>query len=118
MEMQTPILSVVIPAYNVEEFIRPAIESVLSQPFQDLEVIVVEDGSTDATARRITESPGPRVRVISKRNGGLAAARNTGNRAAKGKYIALLDGDDIWFRDYATRHVNALDRNPSRRDQL
>ncbi len=108
-----PILSVVIPAYNVEQFIRPAIDSVLSQSFKDLEVIVVNDGSTDSTARRVAQVDDPRVRMISKPNGGLSAARNTGIRAAKGKYIALLDGDDVWSPDYATRHVDVLSRDPS-----
>jgi glycosyltransferase involved in cell wall biosynthesis len=112
-DSEAPVLSVVIPAYNVEAFIRPAIDSVLSQSFRDLEVIVVDDGSTDSTRERIAVISDPRVRTISKQNGGLPAARNTGIRASRGRYIALLDGDDVWFPGYAMCHVGALDRNPT-----
>jgi glycosyltransferase involved in cell wall biosynthesis len=105
----SPILSVVIPAYNVAKFIAPAIESVLSQSFTDLEAIVVDDGSTDATAAVVRRISDDRLHLISRPNGGLPAARNTGIRAARGKYIALLDGDDVWMSGYAARHVSALD---------
>lgn len=108
-----PVLSVIIPAYNVEEFIRPAIDSVLSQSFRDLEVIVVDDGSTDSTVRRVAEVDDPRIRMITRLNGGLSVARNTGIRVATGKYIALLDGDDVWFPGYAQSHVTMLDENPT-----
>jgi len=108
-----PVLSVVIPAYNVEHFVGPAIESVLSQDFQDLEVIVVDDGSSDNTPQRVAEFDDARVRMISQPNGGLAAARNTGIRAARGRYIALLDGDDVWLPGYARRHVQALEEDPA-----
>jgi glycosyltransferase involved in cell wall biosynthesis len=108
-----PVLSVVIPAYNVEEFIVPAIHSVLAQSFGDLEVIVVNDGSTDATEARVQRISDMRVRMICRSNGGLSAARNTGIRAVGGRYIALLDGDDVWLPGYAARHVAALDADPT-----
>lgn len=108
-----PTLSVIIPAYNVEQFIVPAVESVLSQGFQDLEVIVVNDGSNDATAIRLQKLDDPRLRVIHQPNGGLSAARNAGITNAKGRYIALLDGDDVWFPGCAQAHVQALDQDPT-----
>lgn len=108
----SPTLSVVIPAYNIEQFIGPAIDSVLSQSVKDLEVIVVDDGSTDSTAAVVHRIADSRVQLISRLNGGLSAARNTGIRAARGKYIALLDGDDVWLPGYAARHISALDSEP------
>ena len=107
-----PLLSVVIPAFNVQDFIGPAIESVLSQSFRDMEVIIVDDGSTDTTSQVIAQFHDPRIRVIHKLNGGLAAARNSGIREARGNYIALLDGDDIWFPGYAESHVVAMESDP------
>ena len=104
-----PVLSLIIPAYNVEDFIVPAINSVLTQSFKDFEVIVVNDGSTDATEERVQKISDDRVVLISRENGGLSAARNTGIRAARGRYIALLDGDDVWYPEYAMRHVSAFD---------
>ena len=112
-EPSSPILSVIIPAYNVEDFIVPAIHSVLTQSLNDLEVIVVNDGSTDATEARVQGIADERVHLIYRENGGLSAARNTGIRAAGGRYIALLDGDDVWLPGYAARHVSALDTDPT-----
>ncbi len=109
----SPTLTVVIPAYNVEAFILPAVHSVLSQAYSDLEVIVVDDGSTDGTEGRVREVADHRLRVIRRPNGGLSAARNTGIRAARGKYIALLDADDLWFPGYAATHVSALEADAS-----
>lgn len=106
-----PTLSVVIPAYNVEQFILPAVGSVLSQSYHDLEVIVVNDGSTDATPRRLEEVRDQRLRIIHQPNRGLSAARNTGIRHARGSYIAMLDGDDVWFPGYAQAHVCVLRQN-------
>lgn len=108
-----PLLTVIIPAYNVEEFIGPALQSVLAQSYRNLEVIVVNDGSTDETAEHAASFNDPRLRIISRPNGGLSAARNTGLDAANGKYIALLDGDDLWFPGYATAHLAALEGDPS-----
>ncbi|MEI8207710.1 MAG: glycosyltransferase [Methylococcales bacterium] len=108
-EHAAPTLSVIIPAFNVQDFIAATIESVLSQSFRDMEVIVVDDGSTDTTLQVITGFQDPRIRVIHKENCGLSAARNTGIRVAQGRYIALLDGDDVWFPGYAERHVAAME---------
>ena len=96
--MSAPFISVVIPAYNGASFIREAIDSVFAQSFDDYDVLVVDDGSTDET-RAIVESYGDRVRYHYQENQGLAVARNTGLRLAGGRYITYLDADDIWEPD-------------------
>jgi glycosyltransferase involved in cell wall biosynthesis len=109
--MSLPV-SVVIPAYNVESFILPAIYSALSQSVQDVEVIVVDDGSTDATALLAASVEDKRVRILRQENAGLSAARNAGIRAAQGKYIGFLDGDDIWFPSKAREHLGPMEADP------
>ena len=102
--------SVVIPAYNEEALLPRAIESVLAQTYAPEEIIVVDDGSKDATAA--VASSYSEVSCISKDNGGLAAARNTGIEAASYEYIAFLDSDDEWLPNYLENaHVR------SRRDR-
>ncbi|MGK2964547.1 MAG: glycosyltransferase family 2 protein [Tepidiformaceae bacterium] len=87
-------ISVIVPAYNGERFLRDALESVFAQTLRPDEVIVVDDGSTDGTASVAQAFPG--VRLIQQANRGLPGARNTGIAAARGPWIALLDADDIW----------------------
>ena len=88
-------VSAVIPAYNAELFISETIQSVLNQTMEVLEIIVVDDGSSDRTAE--VAAAFPRTRVIQRPNGGQSAARNTGIHAAQGDWIALLDHDDVWL---------------------
>lgn len=93
-----PVISVIIPAYNYGRYLSEAIESVFAQTFTDFELIIVDDGSTDDTAAVVREYlSDPRVCYIYQKNRGPSAARNTGIRLARGKYIALLDGDDVWM---------------------
>lgn len=99
MEMhndQNPAVSVVVPVYNVEAYLRECVDSVLAQTIQDLEIILVDDGATDGSGRMCDAyaARDPRIRVIHQANGGLSAARNTGLDAAKGKYVYFLDSDD------------------------
>jgi glycosyltransferase involved in cell wall biosynthesis len=101
-------VSVVIPAYNAESTLAETVNSVLAQTFTDFEVIVVNDGSRDATAA-IAGSYGPRVRCISKENEGQSVARNVGIRAAEGQLIALLDHDDLWRPDKLERQVSLME---------
>lgn len=97
---QMPAISVIIPAYNHEQYIEQTLNSVFSQTFTDYEIIVVNDGSPDCTADRIKPYLSKKnVRYFEKKNGGQAAARNFGLRKAKGKYIAFLDDDDLWPAD-------------------
>ena len=93
--MSGPSVSVVIPAYNAELYIGAALESVLGQTHEPMEVIVIDDGSTDATADRV-RAYGSRVHYMRQPNGGVGAARNRGVDASTGEYIAFLDADDIW----------------------
>lgn len=90
-----PLVSVVIPAFNCARFIREAVDSVLAQDYGALEVIVVDDGSTDDTGL-ILASFGARIQVLSQPNRGCAAARNLGIAHSQGRYVAFLDGDDVW----------------------
>ncbi len=91
-----PLISVVIPAYNAEQYVKEAAESVLAQTYRPLEIICVDDASTDGTAD-VLASFGERVRVIRRaENGGGAAARNDGLALARGEYVAFLDADDFW----------------------
>lgn len=89
-----PIFSVVIPAYNRAHVITRAVQSVLNQTFSDFELIIVDDGSTDATKKVVETFKDPRIRYIYQTNKGRSAARNAGAALALGKYIAFLDSDD------------------------
>lgn len=91
-----PKVSIIVPVYNIEPYIARCIDSVLSQSLKDIEIICVNDGSTDASLRIIEQyrKLDKRVKIINKENGGLSSARNAGVSAAHGKYILLLDGDD------------------------
>lgn len=88
-------VSVIMPAYNAERFIRESVDSALAQTHPDVEVIVVDDSSTDGTPR-ILAAYGERIRVHRQPNSGAAAARNTAARLATGEWLALLDADDVW----------------------
>jgi glycosyltransferase involved in cell wall biosynthesis len=96
--MGHPLISVIIPAYNAERFLAETLESVLAQDYAPFEVIVVNDGSTDRTAA-VAAGFGGRVRAVYQPNGGLAAARNLGLRAARGELIGFCDADDCWTAD-------------------
>jgi len=89
-------VSIIIPTYNRAEYIGKAIESVLAQTYKDYEIIIVDDGSIDNT-KQVLEPYMNRIRYICQGNGGVSAARNTGIKAAKGKWIAFLDSDDRWL---------------------
>ena len=106
---KTPLVSVVIPAHNCERFIGQTIESVLGQSLNDLEVIVVDDGSVDGTGRLALRYGNP-VRVVTQDNAGVCVARNRGIGEATGLYIALLDQDDYWFPDKLEQQVGLLER--------
>ena len=87
-------VSVIIPLYNGAAYIERSIHSVLNQTFQEFEIVVVDDGSTDDGPQRVTAFHLPHIRLIRKANGGVSAARNTGIREARYGLIAFLDADD------------------------
>ncbi len=106
-----PRVSVVIPAYNHARFLPEALDSVLAQTFRDFEVLVVDDGSTDAT-REVVAAYGNRIRYVHQPNAGQAAARNRGIRETSGGLLAFLDADDSWFPEKLASQVAYLDTHP------
>ena len=106
-----PAVSVVIVTYNKADTVGAAIESVLRQTFSDLEILVVDDGSTDDTARKVA-AYGERVRYIRKMNGGTGSARNRGIQEARSRYVAFLDGDDLWLPRKLERQMEAFGKEP------
>ena len=104
-----PFFSTVIPVFNRAELIRPTLDSVLAQDAGDQEVIVVDDGSTDATLQTLA-SYSDRIRVLSQNNSGPAVARNLGIANATGKYITILDSDDLWFPWTLATYAEAIER--------
>ena len=106
------LVSVIVPTYNGPEFLKAAIESVLAQSYSELEVVVVDDGSTDNTAE-VVQRFESRVRYIHQSNAGTAAARNTGIRAARGEVIAFLDHDDLWLPKKLERQLPMLNCSDS-----
>jgi glycosyltransferase involved in cell wall biosynthesis len=106
-----PLVSVVIPCFNGEAYVREAIDSVLAQNGIPLEVIAVDDGSTDST-REILESYGDRVRRIYQDNAGVGRARNVGIAAARGGYVAFLDCDDLWLPGKVKKQLALFDARP------
>lgn len=109
--MTSPVVSIIIPTHNCELYIAETIASVLNQSFKDIELIVVDDGSTDAT-RDIVASFGQPVRLVTQANAGVCVARNRGICEASGKYICLMDHDDYWFPHKLARQINILEQQP------
>lgn len=108
-----PKASIIVPAYNAANTIQGTLDSLLAQTFEDFEIIIVDDGSTDATqivARSYCEDP--RVVVVRQSNRGLAGARNTGIDAAQGEYVGFCDADDLWAPSKLAVHVAHLELSP------
>ncbi len=111
--MSQPAVSVVIPVYNGADYLGEAIESVLDQTFTDFEIIVVNDASPDHTTRVVSDFDDPRLKyIVHEKNRGLPASRNTGVQASRGRFIALLDQDDIFHREKLQLHVAFLEKYP------
>ena len=105
--MSTPLVSVIVPIYGVEAYIAQCARSVLGQTYAQWEMIIVDDGSSDDTPRiagRYAARDG-RVQLIRQQNAGTARARNAGMRRARGRYIALLDADDLWEPDFLEKQL-------------
>jgi len=107
-----PLVSVVIPSYNMEAFTPLTVESVLAQDYPNIEIIVVDDGSTDGSVASLRRF-GDRIRVLEQKNAGACAARNRGLAESKGEFIAFLDCDDLWERNKLSRCVEALMAEPA-----
>lgn len=106
-----PKVSVIIPTYNRSSLVKDAICSVLAQTELDLEVIVVDDGSTDGTCKVVEGLRDGRVNYFYKINGGAASARNLGLSKCEGEYVAFLDSDDFWPENYLEVMVSHLENN-------
>jgi len=107
-----PKISVVIPVYNGEKTIQKTIESVLKQTWQDFELIVINDGSQDATLEILSSIQDPRLQILSYDNAGLASSRNRGIDQAQGEFISFLDADDLWTSDKLEAQFQALQEHP------
>ena len=106
-----PLVSVVVPCFNAAAFLAETLRSVCGQTYRQLEILIVDDGSTDGTAAIATEFArgDDRVRLLQKPNGGLSSARNFGIDHARGKYISFVDGDDLWVPSKIEKHVAHLE---------
>ena len=108
-----PKISVVMPVYNSEKFLRESIESILNQTFKDFELIILNDCSTDGSLKIIKSYKDKRIKLIeNKKNIGTVKTRNVGLRAAKGEYVAIMDSDDVSYRKRLERQFNYLENNP------
>ncbi|TRZ89739.1 MAG: glycosyltransferase [Methanosarcinales archaeon] len=112
MSTEQPLVSVIIPTFNREKFIGDAIRSVLDQTFQDFEVIVVDDGSTDRTAEIVRAFASDKVKYVYHTNRGRSNARNHALGLAAGRYIAFLDSDDLYLPNKLELQVNFLNTHP------
>jgi glycosyltransferase involved in cell wall biosynthesis len=108
--MSTPLVSIIIPCFNTASTVAETVASVTAQSMRDFEIIAVDNNCTDTTVQVLTHlaKREPRLRITQEPVQGLSAARNGGIRAANGKFIALLDADDLWDVDYLERHIANL----------
>jgi glycosyltransferase involved in cell wall biosynthesis len=107
-----PLVSVIVPAFNVAAFIEQSVNSILAQTHAPLEVIIVDDGSNDDTCKIVRQIPDDRVKMIHKENGGCASARNAGVAVSSGEFIAFLDGDDYWLPNMLERQLAHFEAHP------
>ena len=116
MEKGRKMVSVVIPLYNKEKSVRATLESVRAQSYTDWECIVVDDGSTDKSLEVAEQFKilDLRFKVLSQQNAGVSAARNAGIMAAKGEYVAFLDGDDLWDKDFLKELARLMEDYPGK----
>ncbi len=111
---QTPFISVIVPVYNIKEYLPRCVRSITAQTYQNLELILVDDGSTDGTAALCDElaKEDQRIRVFHKENGGSSSARNLAIQQARGEYLAFVDSDDYISPDMYARLVEGLQKEP------
>ncbi|MCX5816444.1 MAG: glycosyltransferase [Proteobacteria bacterium] len=113
----TPLISVVVPAYNAELFIEDALNSICRQSVSDYEIVVVDDGSTDGTYDRVKDwanaHPAIHVKIVCQENKGIGGARNTGINSSSGSYIAFLDADDVWLEPKLENVIQRFKKSPN-----
>ena len=106
---EMPLVSIVIPVYNGSDYMSDAIDSAINQTYNNIEIIVVNDGSNDnGKTEEIALSYGDKIRYIKKENGGVSSALNTGIKNMKGKYFSWLSHDDLYTPDKVEKEINAL----------
>ena len=111
-----PVISVIVPTYNLEYYIAETLDSILAQSFTDFEVLVIDDHSTDKTVEIVQQyqSKDSRIKLLTNQhNKGASGARNTGIFAAKGEWVAFLDGDDLWTIDALEVRLDCLQKYPN-----
>ena len=103
-------ITIIVPVYNSENYIRRCVDSVLRQSFEDFELLLINDGSTDGSLKilREYEKSDKRIRVINQENMGVAKTRNKGIKLASGKYIMFIDNDDYIENDYINKYYNSI----------
>jgi len=106
------LVSCIVPVFNGERFVAETIESILAQTYRHIEVLIVNDGSTDGTSN-VLESFGDRIQTLNQDNAGQATARNHGIRKANGEFIAFLDADDLWLANKLSLQMKFLDSHPN-----
>ena len=111
MSAAVPCVSVIIPTYNCADYIRQTVDGVLAQTHPSVELIVIDDGSTDGTPALVA-AYGDRVKLVQQANAGVCAARNHGLRIARGEFVCLLDHDDYWYPDKLATQVAAMQAQP------
>jgi glycosyltransferase involved in cell wall biosynthesis len=111
LSMNSPVISCIVPVFNAERYLRETLDSVMGQTYRPLEIIVADDGSTDATAS-VVAAYGDRVRYLLQPNGGPAAARNLGLRAVSGEFVAFIDQDDLWNPEKLARQMARFQAHP------
>ncbi len=114
MKATNDLVSIMMPAYNAEQFLAEAMESVLAQTYSNWELLVVNDGSTDDTAVIAAQFTDPRIQLIHKENGGESSARNMALEHSQGAFIAYLDADDAWLPHHLETLAGYLQAHPER----
>jgi glycosyltransferase involved in cell wall biosynthesis len=110
--IHTPLISVVVPMYNVEKTINECLDSILTQTFTEFEIICIDDGCTDGSVKLVEAYTDNRIKLVRQINKGLAAARNTGINASHGSFVAFLDSDDFWHAEKLQQHFDHLCNDP------
>jgi glycosyltransferase involved in cell wall biosynthesis len=110
--MNQPLVSIILPVFNTEKYVAQAIQSVLDQSYKNLEIICINDGSSD-NSLEIVKSFGDKIIIVDlEKNSGIAAARNEGIKIAHGDYLAFMDSDDLWTPNKIELQMNEFEKNP------